>query len=312
MGSPLNYFFHSAGPATAPTLVLGWVFTAICCAVCLVVLVLLAIALWRRRPPLAPGALLAGRGGLQWVYAGTALSTLILFGMAVYALVVLQQLSAAPAGAALRIQVTGWDWWWQVRYLEPSGQVAFETANEIHIPVGRPVLLELASADVIHAFWVPQLAGKTQMIPGTVNRQWLQADAPGIYRGQCTQYCGVQHAHMAFEVIAQAPQEYARWQSQQRQPAANALFAPGWKVFADRCAACHTIGGTPARGDHGPDLTHLSSRRQLAAGLLDNTQANRAEWIAHAQRLKPGSLMPDIALSDSERRDLLALLDQLD
>jgi cytochrome c oxidase subunit 2 len=315
MEAPLNYFFHSAGPQAAPTMVLGWIFTAIVCAVCLIVLVLLLIALFRKRPQSDIRNISHGQGGIRWVVGGTALSALVLFGMAVYALIALEQVSRVPQHAAVTIDVTGYDWWWKVRYLSADGATAFETANEIHIPVGLPVLMKLDSADVIHAFWVPQLAGKTQMIPGSTTTQWLEAETPGIYRGQCTQYCGVQHAHMAFEVIAEAPAAYAAWVQRQQRPAslsADATTTRGWKIFGDRCAACHTIEGTPARGAHGPNLTHLASRRQIAAGLLDNTPQNRENWIAHAQALKSGSLMPDSRLSRAQMDDLNALLATLD
>jgi cytochrome c oxidase subunit 2 len=315
MEAPLNYFFHSAGPAAAPTMVLGWVFTGIVCAVCVIVFILLSIALFRKRPRLEDREIVRGQGGIGWVVGGTALSTVVLFGMAVYALVALDRVSRLPQSPAVTIDVTGYDWWWKVRYLSADGSTAFETANEIHIPVGKPILMKLDSADVIHAFWVPQLAGKTQMIPGSTTTQWLQADAPGVYRGQCTQYCGVQHAHMAFEVIAQAPADYAAWVRHQQRPAAldaDAVITRGWKVFGDRCAACHAVDGTTAQGTHGPNLTHLASRRQIAAGLLDNTPQNRENWIAHAQTLKIGSLMPDSRLSHAEMDDLNALLATLD
>jgi cytochrome c oxidase subunit 2 len=324
MEAPLNYFFHSAGPQAAPTMVLGWIFTAIVCVVCLIILVLLLIALFHKRPRTDIREISRGQGGIRWVIGGTAFSALVLFGMALYALVALEQVSRVPPHAAVTIDVTGYDWWWRVRYLSADGATVFETANEIHIPVGLPVLMKLDSADVIHAFWVPQLAGKTQMIPGSTNTQWLEAETPGVYRGQCTQYCGVQHAHMAFEVIAEAPAAFAAWVQHQQRPASLAAISAtparaadiattlGWKVFSDRCAACHTIDGTPAHGMHGPNLTHLASRRQIAAGLLDNTPQNRENWIAHAQTLKIGSLMPDSRLSRSQMDDLNALLATLD
>ncbi|MGA7813908.1 c-type cytochrome, partial [Caballeronia sp.] len=189
----------------------------------------------------------------------------------------------------------------------------FVTANEIHIPVGEPVRIRLNSADVIHAFWVPILAGKTQTIPGQTNEQWIQADHPGVYRGQCSQFCGAQHAHMAFEVIAQSRADFAAWSAQQAKPhlptsLASPSVAAGQKVFNERCAGCHTIRGSLAEGVQAPDLTHLDSRRLIAAGMLRNTAANQLDWITHAQQIKPESMMPSMILNPDEATDLSAFL----
>jgi cytochrome c oxidase subunit 2 len=167
---------------------------------------------------------------------------------------------------------------------------------------------------VIHAFWVPQLAGKTQTIPGQTNEQWIEADQPGIYRGQCSQFCGAQHAHMAFEVIAQSPADFDAWRTAQAQAAAApapreaAALTAGRKLFGERCAGCHTVRGTSAAGSQAPDLTHLDSRRLIAAGTLANTPAHQLDWIRHAQRIKPDSLMPGIVLSAAEATQLSAYL----
>jgi cytochrome c oxidase subunit 2 len=188
------------------------------------------------------------------------------------------------------------------------------TANEIHIPVGEPVKIVLKSADVIHAFWVPQLAGKTQTIPGQINEQWIQADTPGVYRGQCSQFCGAQHAHMAFEVVAQDRAGFDAWRRAEALPAApiaadaNTLASNGRKLFLDRCAGCHTVRGTDAHGAQAPDLTHLDSRRLIAAGVMTNTPEHQLDWIAHAQRIKPDSLMPGIALTADEAAALSTYL----
>ncbi|MDQ3185800.1 MAG: c-type cytochrome, partial [Pseudomonadota bacterium] len=183
------------------------------------------------------------------------------------------------------------------------------------IPVGKPVLIKLKSADVIHAFWVPTLAGKTQMIPGLTNQQWIQADEPGVYFGHCAQFCGAGHAHMALEVVAESVQDFEKWQDAQRQTASLSTTTntdPGYKLFMDRCAGCHTIRGTEAAGEHAPDLTHMNSRRLLAAGLLPNTPEHLMNWIINAQKLKPGSRMPSIALSETERSTLAAFLSTLE
>ncbi|WP_244135290.1 MULTISPECIES: cytochrome c oxidase subunit II [unclassified Burkholderia] len=304
---PLAYVAHAAGPAARPVFVLGWALLALCTFVCIAIAVLLLIAMFRRRTHAGGGH----DSGLAIVTVGSAISIVLLFGALVYMLRVLGAVASPPHPPALTIVVTAHDWWWAARYPDDAGGTAFVTANELRIPVGEPVALELKSADVIHAFWVPQLAGKTQTIPGQTNHQWLQADRPGVYRGQCSQYCGAQHAHMAFEVVAEPPAAFRAWLAAQRQPApAPAVGAErrGRHVFDARCAGCHTVRGTDAAGDAGPDLSHLGSRRLLAAGTLDNTPDNLRRWIAHAQQIKPQTLMPSFALAPRDADDLAAYL----
>ncbi len=303
---PLQYFLSAAGPAARPTLWLDWVFTAICVFVCLIVAGLLLGGLVRRRETtgVMRKDVMREDWGLYWMLLGTGTSVVVLTGMAIYALAALNGVVGPPRAPALQIAVTGYDWWWRADYGD------FVTANEIHIPTGVPVVIALNSADVIHAFWVPQLAGKTQMIPGQSTRQWLQADQPGVYRGQCTQFCGLQHAHMAFEVVAQSPADFAAWRAAQAQPA-QATGLPGEALFVDRCGGCHTVRGTAAAGQHAPDLTHLMSRREIAAGLMATTPANVMEWVEHAQALKPGAQMPDTVLTPAERADLASYLQTL-
>ena len=297
---PLQYVLSASGPAARPTLWLDWVFGAICVSVCVIVAGLLIGGIVRRREE---AGIMREDQGLYWMLFGTGTSVVVLTGMAVYALVALNSV-AAPGRPAFKIAVTGYDWWWRADYGD------FATANEIHIPTGVPVEIDLNSADVIHAFWVPQLAGKTQLIPGQSTHQWIQADKPGVYRGQCTQFCGLQHAHMAFEVIAQSPSDYAAWRAAQAQPAA-ANGTPGEALFVDRCGGCHTVRGTQAVGTHAPDLTHLISRRRIAAGLMPTTPDNLMAWVEHPQALKPGAQMPDTVLAPAERADLAAYLQTL-
>ncbi|MGJ0428021.1 cytochrome c oxidase subunit II [Methylobacter sp.] len=314
--APLNYFLHSYGPASMPTLHLGWVFASIVTMVFIIVAALLAVALFRKRQPAQDTGTMEGAdNGVRWVYIGTGISTCLLLAMAIYALITLNTVARPPQAPALTLTVTGYDWWWKVEYEYDDPRLNFVTANEIHIPVGVPVLVKLKSADVIHAFWVPVLAGKTQMIPGLINRQWLQADASGVYRGECTQYCGLQHAHMALEVVAQNPAEFQRWQTAQHRrvvpsPANNT--GAGWKVFMEHCSGCHSIRGTEAIGAHAPDLTHLKSRRLIAAGTLTNTPEHRERWITHAQEIKPGARMPSMVLPPAELTALSAFLSTLD
>ena len=313
--SPLDYFLHSAGPATRPTLYLGWVFAAISIGVCILIAVLLVAAIYRKRGDGDPREIGRGGGGLKWIYIGTGISTVVLFAMMVYMLETLNAIVQPAGPPGLTITVTGYDWWWDAAYVGGDPGLRFSTANEIHIPVGVPVLLNLKSADVIHAFWVPLLAGKTQMIPGQTNRQWIQADRPGMYRGQCTQYCGLEHAHMGFEVIAQTPDEFRKWRDLQLRatsPATGPKAAAGQKIFMDQCSGCHTVRGTDAVGAHAPDLTHLVSRHLIAAALLTNTPENRMSWIAHAQEMKPGARMPDFNLPPADADALSAYLSTLE
>ena len=308
--TPLGYILHAAGPAANPVRYLGWALTAVCLIVCVVIAAMLAIALWRHRGHVSPAALSSG-GGLRFIYVGTGISIVALIGIAIGMLWVLAVVAAPSTPPPLAITVTAYDWWWKVDYGEGQG---FTTANEIHIPVHTPVLISLKSADVIHAFWVPQLAGKTQTIPGTVNRQWIEAEKAGTYRGQCTQYCGAQHAHMAFEVVAQPQKDYDAWYAAQQQPApvpATSEAARGARLFEVRCAGCHAVRGSGAHGVQAPDLTHLVSRRLIAAGTLVNTAANRMDWVQHAQQIKPDTLMPDMKLSSDEARDMAAYLETL-
>jgi cytochrome c oxidase subunit 2 len=310
--APLNYFGQAGGPAAAPTMHLGVWLAALCAAVVVVIAGLLAAALWRRRPKADGHTLGRAGGGMAWIYVGTGISTVALLAALVYALGMLRAVADPPSAPSLTVKVTAHDWWWEITYAQPGHPHRhFTTANELHIPVGIPVRIELDSVDVLHAFWVPQLAGKTQAIPGQVNTQWIQADAPGAYRGQCAAFCGPQHAHMAFEVIAAPPAQFEAWQVAQSRPArppADVLALAGQKYFMRRCAACHAVRGTEADGVFGPDLTHLGTRRRIAAGTLLNTPENRLDWVRHAQTIKPDALMPGFALTPQEAEALGAYL----
>jgi cytochrome c oxidase subunit 2 len=251
-------------------------------------------------------AMIGGRWIVVW--GGLAFPAVVVTGLLVYSLAITDKVTAQPAPGDVRIRVAGEMWWWRVQYLGAEG-VAFETANQIHIPVGRPVSFELVSNDVIHAFWVPQLGGKVDMIPGRTNHLRLQADRAGIYRGQCTEYCGGAHALMALEVVAQPQGEFDAWAQAQAQPA-QSTDHPGWTVFSESgCGACHAVRGTDANGLIGPDLTHLASRRTIAAALQPNTPQTLRRFIAHAGKVKPGLRMPDYErLSES---DVAAIADWL-
>ncbi len=216
-----------------------------------------------------------------------------------------------PSTTKMTIDVIGHQWWWEVRY--DNGRV--RTANEIHIPVDTRVNVVATTADVIHSFWVPALNRKIDMIPGIENRVLLYASQPGEYRGQCSQFCGVQHAHMSLEVFAQRPSAFHAWlagQARPGPPAGTAQAQAGERLFLnDQCASCHTIAGTAAQGLVGPDLTHLASRTTLAAAEIPNTPAQLAAWIRNPQAIKPGDRMPDLGLNPTEVAQLVAYLEEL-
>jgi cytochrome c oxidase subunit 2 len=217
--------------------------------------------------------------------------------------------------ADVTVVVRAQQWWWQFIYADHDQTQIFQTANELHIPVGKTIRLRLQAVDVIHSFWVPSLAGKLDLIPGRENTLTLRAERPGIYRGQCAEFCGLQHGHMAFAVIAEDDADYQRWLARQRLDAATPTEAEaiaGQGVFlAKQCAACHAIRGTSASGSTGPDLTHVAGRRTIAAGLLETTRGSFAAWIADPQTLKPGNNMPMVPLTTDELRQLSAYMESL-
>ncbi len=221
----------------------------------------------------------------------------------------------ACAPAALR--VVGRQWWFDVEYVVDGRPDLFVHApTEVHIPTGQPVVLELVTRDVIHSFWVPKLHGKVDLIPGQVNEIEIRADTPGVYAGECAEFCGVQHANMRLSVIAQPPAEYDAWLAAQRREAAapaDDLARRGSELFmTSACALCHAIRGTAAHGQVGPDLTHLASRSTIAGGMLPNDTAALSAWVTHAQSRKPGTQMPDVtAFTGQELRALVAYLQSL-
>jgi cytochrome c oxidase subunit 2 len=216
---------------------------------------------------------------------------------------------------ALEIDVTGHQWWWEVQYPDPESDKSFKTANEIHIPLDRPVLLRLATRDVIHSLWIPNLNGKRDLIPGRVNKLWIQADRPGVFRSQCAEFCGLQHAHMALVVVAESNEKFQRWKTHQQSPANEPLTAQqlhGRGVFLSLpCVNCHAITGVDAYATIGPDLTHVASRPTLAAGELLNSKGNLGGWIVNAPAIKPGTLMPPNQIAANDLIDLLAYMESL-
>jgi cytochrome c oxidase subunit II len=293
---------------------LGWVLLGIASAVVVVIAVLVPAAIYRRRP--GGSELQREEGGLSWIYiGGIAVPGLILIGVTVYSLGVLGAVATPPSRPAITVQVIGHTWWWEVHYPGQAPGDLVTVANEIHIPVGQPVRLELSTADVIHSFWFPQLAGKTDLIPGQRNVAWIEASTAGTYWGHCAEYCGQQHTNMMMSVVADPPAQFARWLEDQRRPAAEPTAAAtdsGRAVFTrSACAVCHTIRGTGAGGALGPDLTHVGSRRTIAAGTLPNNVGNLAGWIGNPQALKPGVIMPAVPLRPEELHAVVSYLHSL-
>jgi cytochrome c oxidase subunit 2 len=264
-----------------------------------------------------PPGLRRSLGKHAWVIGGgIAFPVAVLTALLVYTFLSAARMVQADTPAAARVEVTGELWWWRVKYLDENGEAILETANEIHIPAGQPVDFVLMSDNVIHSFWVPNLAGKIDMIPRHVNRLRVQANGPGTFRGQCAEYCGAQHARMAFFVVAHTPEDFAAWLSAQTRPAADPgdpFLRRGRELFlTNRCGLCHTVRGTPAEGGLGPDLTHVGSRLSLAAGALSNTQGAIAGWITGSQDIKPGNKMPAFnQFSAEELRAISAYMESL-
>ncbi|WP_128927146.1 cytochrome c oxidase subunit II [Bradyrhizobium guangxiense] len=226
-----------------------------------------------------------------------------------------QRIVFAKDEHALTLKIIGHQWWWEVRYEDDSPDRSFVTANEIRIPIGQPVKVELETADVIHSFWVPSLTGKMDLITGQKNELQFTAKNAGVYRGQCAEFCGLQHAHMAFAVFALSPDEFGRWRDHENQSAsspADPLGKQGEQLFRARgCALCHAIRGTLAGGQLGPDLTHIGSRTTVAAGTLPMSSATLAAWIADPQHVKPGNNMPKMPLQSDELIAIVHYLEQL-
>jgi cytochrome c oxidase subunit 2 len=296
--------FRGAGEGGGRISTIGWFMTATSGAIAIVFLGLLVWAMVRggTRPAWLPenGFVIAG---------GIVLPAAVIIALTAFSLTALDQ---RDAPGAVQIEVVGHQFWWEVRY--PGTGVT--TANEFRIPVGEDVRLTLRSDDVIHSFWLPDLDGKIDMIPGQTNHLTLHATRAGVYRGQCAEYCGLQHARMAFFVRASPPAEFRRWLDHEARPArapATATQRAGREAFEQLpCASCHTIRGTSADGTLGPDLTHLAERSTLAAGVVPNDRGNLGGWIANSQTIKPGNLMPPIPMEPGQLQDLLDYLEHLE
>jgi cytochrome c oxidase subunit II len=249
------------------------------------------------------------------VVAGAA-TTLTLIGLLFISILSGNALASLEDDAeAINIRITGHQWWWSVDYEPNDPTKMVSTANEIHVPVGKLVHLELTSGDVIHSFWVPSVHGKKDLIPGRMNRTWIRVDEPGVFRGQCAEFCGLEHAYMELRIIAEPLDKYEQWLAHQRDPApppSTPQQERGLAIFqGSPCAMCHAVTGTSAGGRLGPDLTHVASRLTLGAGALPNNASAMAQWVQNAQRFKPGSHMPAIQYSQQDLNALLAFLEAL-
>ncbi|MGV3486129.1 MAG: cytochrome c oxidase subunit II [Planctomycetaceae bacterium] len=305
-GERVQSALHPSGPAADSVARLWWVLLVVLGGYSVAVFGLTLFAIFRQpRESEAPA-----RDGRRFILiGGVILPALILVPMLIYSLSATAALRMRESG--LTIRVVGHRWWWEVQY--PDHDIAI--ANELYIPSGEPVRLELTSADVIHSFWVPQLQGKMDMMPGQTTAFWIQADKPGRYRGQCAEYCGLQHAHMAFVVEALPPERFVDWINRQQAGESKTLSAELQRgqdlFFKHGCAVCHAIEETDARGTAGPDLTRFAFRQTLAAGTLPNTTDNLLAWLADPQSIKPGANMPPTHATAEELKAIAAYLQSL-
>ncbi len=317
----LHDVWGPAGPQATALFDLWIEMLVVCAVVFVLVMAALARALWSAprataatTPDLAPLAR-AEPGVRRAIGYAAAASTVLLLALLVASFLTDRALARLPLGDPVHIDLIAHQYWWEARYDATDPARAFATANELHVPVGRAVLLTLRSDDVIHSFWVPSLHGKKDLIPGRESTFAFRADRKGVYRGQCAEFCGYQHAHMTLFVIADEPDDYARWEARQRQPAPPPTSEEERRGFelvtGSTCAMCHTVAGTSAHGMRGPDLTHVASRSTLAAGALPNDAAARKRWIANPQVVKPGVNMPAEAFAEGDLAAISAYLGSL-
>lgn len=296
---PVQSTLIAAGPVAQDVVTLTYVLTIGTGVILIGIIALLAYAIVHRPGPVRTEL---------WVVGGGVVFPIVVLSALLFQSARMTNALTRTVLPGKRIEVEGRQWWWEVRYPDAAGGPVV-AANEIHLPMGTAVELALTSHDVIHSFWVPNLAGKVDMVPGRVNRLTLRADRAGVYRGQCAEYCGTQHAQMSLLVVVETPQAFAAWLLAEK-ATARAPDTPertqGLDAFhVHGCGGCHTIRGTAALGRLGPDLTHLSSRRTLAAGTLSNDAAMLREWIAHGHAVKPGNLMPSYRHLDGATLDAL-------
>lgn len=318
MSGGIQSALNPAGPNAGSLASLWWLMFWVCSVVYLLVMIAVVVAIRKgtQQKDLNPVLNIPSKTEARRrnaVLSAVVVTTLVLFVFLIASFSTGRSLTADLANKnGLSIEVTGRQWWWEVRYNDVDASNIFTTANEIHIPVGVPVLFTLHGGDVIHSFWVPNLAGKKDLIPGKISTQWLQADKPGVYRGQCAEYCGLQHARMAFWIVADTQEQFNAWRQNQTQtsaPPATDSQRRGQQVFlSSSCVMCHAINGTTAASNFGPNLTHVGSRNTIAAATLSNTREHLSRWIVDSQQFKPGNKMPQNNLGQA---DLDAVVDYL-
>jgi cytochrome c oxidase subunit II len=309
---------HVFGAPALSEAALGWWLTVISCVVVALVTIALLAALMRRRDPQEGGDQAHRRkpvAAVSWIYVGVSITVLILIGSFIGTMVTLAHASRPSVRSPLTLDVTGHQWWWEVQYENPDPSKSIVTANEIHVPVGEPVQFKLRAADVIHSFWIPNLNGKRDLVPGYVATHWFRADTAGVYRGQCAEFCGLQHAKMAVYIIADPPVKFAAWMaaaSASEVPPTDSTLVYGEHVFlTSGCSVCHSVAGTPAFGTVGPALSHFKSRQTIVAGTLANTRDNLTHWIANPDSIKPGVRMPAMPLNATDLHALVSYLETL-
>jgi cytochrome c oxidase subunit II len=303
-----THALDAAGPLSAEIAQLFWIFVGIATFVYVVVLGFLVVSLRRREGaraalPESPAARRAVRG----IGIAVAVTTVILFVLAISDFMANRVIAATPHDP-LRVRVTAHQWWWEIEYVDEDPTRRVRTANELHLPVGRPVLLEMTADDVIHSFWAPELNGKKDLLPGYMTSLTLVAARAGDYTAECAEFCGFQHANMRVAIVAHDPADFGRWYDAQLAPGAEPtspeLLRGRDVLLGSTCVMCHNITGTDASGVTGPDLTHVGSRRWIGAGALPNDPARLSAWISDPQGIKPGTHMPATQL---EGKDLTAL-----
>ena len=332
---PHHYRLGAAGPSADAIARLGWILAAVGAVIFAMVVGVLAASIWRNRhlhgagiqpDPAARGEALSEHRADRSILTLGAVVPAVVVALALGASVItLGRLPTSAGPQGLVIDVVGYQWWWSATY----SRAGVTIANEIHIPVGIPVEFRLTSADVIHSFWVPALGGKTDAFPNDLNTLVLEADRPGVYRGACAEFCGLQHARMRITVVAEPPEQFERWLGRQGQPApseGSPDSSPGKALFlSSGCSSCHvvrshtppqssatTAGAADAEPRVGPDLTHLASRDTLAAGTLSATPMNLARWISDPSLLKNGAKMPAAAFNDADLQAIVRYLQSLE
>jgi cytochrome c oxidase subunit II len=313
MPSSIQSALHPAGIQAARIDYLWWLMFWVCTVVFVALMCALALAIVRggagRATATTDSTLTAS------VSAALGVSVVALIGLLFASVLTGRAIGSLTSPDPLAIQVTGNQWWWSIEYLNADPSLQVTTANELHLPIGRAAFITLKASDVIHSFWVPRLHGKMDLVPGRSNTIWVQADSPGVFRGQCAEYCGAQHAHMSLTVVAESSDQFEKWLSSQRQDAAPPSTleqSRGMQVVQQGpCALCHTIRGTVAGARTAPDLTHFATRSTIGAGTVPNARGYLAGWIANSQHLKPGNRMPPIALSGEDLQAVVAYLETL-